>query len=168
VPSDRQNQDQNMPREDRADADTEPRNADNEHREDRAHAREDGDRRRNVWVLDTETKGTGANMVPLESVLRKPGQSGSVPGFGFRKLERRPEEPEPPAPHRFRVVDVMTQEVLADDVDARAAVQALEDMRSVVDVLVYVWEPESERWRMLTFGETEALWGYRGQTGRLA
>ena len=25
-----------------------------------------------TWVLDTETKGTGANMVPLEKVLRKP------------------------------------------------------------------------------------------------
>jgi hypothetical protein len=25
-----------------------------------------------TWVLDTETKGTGANMVPLETVLEKP------------------------------------------------------------------------------------------------
>jgi hypothetical protein len=25
-----------------------------------------------TWVLDTETKGTGANMVPLEKVLEKP------------------------------------------------------------------------------------------------
>jgi hypothetical protein len=25
-----------------------------------------------VWVLDTETKGTGANMVPLEKVVRSP------------------------------------------------------------------------------------------------
>jgi hypothetical protein len=25
-----------------------------------------------TWVLDTETKGTGANMVPLEKVLAKP------------------------------------------------------------------------------------------------
>jgi hypothetical protein len=25
-----------------------------------------------TWVLDTETKGTGANMVPLEKVLKKP------------------------------------------------------------------------------------------------
>jgi hypothetical protein len=27
---------------------------------------------RKVWVLDTETKGTGAQMVPLEKVLRQP------------------------------------------------------------------------------------------------
>ena len=25
-----------------------------------------------VWVLDTETKGTGAQMVPLEKVLEQP------------------------------------------------------------------------------------------------
>ena len=25
-----------------------------------------------TWVLDTETKGTGANMVPLEKALKKP------------------------------------------------------------------------------------------------
>jgi hypothetical protein len=27
-----------------------------------------------VWVLDSETKGTGANMVPLEKVVRSPEQ----------------------------------------------------------------------------------------------
>jgi hypothetical protein len=27
---------------------------------------------RKTWVLDTETKGTGANVVPLENVLKKP------------------------------------------------------------------------------------------------
>jgi hypothetical protein len=29
-----------------------------------------------VWVLDTETKGTGAQMVPLEKVLEKPELEG--------------------------------------------------------------------------------------------
>ena len=57
----------------------------------------------------------------------------------------------------------MTRQVLAEDVDARAAVEALEDVRSIVDVIVYVWEPESERWRMLSFGETQALWEWRGK-----
>ena len=37
-----------------------------------------------TWVLDTETKGTGANMVPLEKVLKKPApfahHSGRVIG----------------------------------------------------------------------------------------
>ena len=29
-----------------------------------------------VWVLDTETKGTGAEMVPLDKVQKKPARSG--------------------------------------------------------------------------------------------
>jgi hypothetical protein len=37
-----------------------------------------------TWVLETQTKGTGANMVPLENVVRKPG-SDSVPGFVLPK-----------------------------------------------------------------------------------
>jgi hypothetical protein len=125
------------------------------------------DNPRNVWVLDTQTKGTGANMVPLDQVLRKPGASDSVPGFAFRKPEPGEPEPAPPAaPHRFKLTDVMTRQVLAEDVDARAAVEALEEVRSIVDVIVYVWEPEQERWRMLTFGETQALWDWRGSTAR--
>jgi hypothetical protein len=36
---------------------------------------------RKTWVLDTETKGTGASMVPLDKVLKRP-------------------EPEPEAPRR--------------------------------------------------------------------
>ncbi len=115
----------------------------------------------NLWVLETQTKGTGANMVPLEKVLR--GPSKAVPGFQFRKLEPREVDPGPPEPYRFRVVDLMTRQVLADDVDARAAVHALEDVRSIVDVTVFVWESKAERWRMLTFGETQALWEHRGQ-----
>jgi hypothetical protein len=119
-----------------------------------------------IWVLDTETKGTGANMVPLDKVLRKPAPADE------RMLRvRRPkdaddtpevESPERREPHRFRIVDVMTRQVLADDVDARATVAALEDIRSVVDVLIDVWEPETGDWRRLTLSEQKALWGFRG------
>ena len=71
-----------------------------------------------VWVLDTETKGTGANMVPLDRVLRK--GTSSVPGFALPELKPPAPKPvEPRAPRRFRVVDVVTREVLADDADAR-------------------------------------------------
>lgn len=119
-------------------------------------------------MLETQTKGTGANMVPLDKVLRKPGPAEPVPGFVFRKLERREPDEQPREPYRFKVVDVMTQEAIAEDVDARAAVLALQDVRSLVDVLVYVWEPESKRWRMLTFGETQSLWGYRNHVAELA
>jgi hypothetical protein len=38
----------------------------------------------------------------------------------------------------------------------------LEDIRSVVDVLVDVWEPDTGAWRRLTLGELKALWGFRG------
>jgi hypothetical protein len=113
-----------------------------------------------TWVLDTQTKGTGATMVPLERVLARPG----APAPGFSLPELRPIEPEQPRmrePHEFKIVDVMSRQVLAAGVDARAAVDALKGVRSIVDVTVYVWEPDSERWRMLTLAETRALWDYR-------
>jgi hypothetical protein len=40
-----------------------------------------------VWVLDTETKGTGANVVPLEKVLERPAPS--------EKPARRPKRATP-------------------------------------------------------------------------
>jgi hypothetical protein len=118
-----------------------------------------------VWILDTETKGTGANMVPLDRVLRKPG-SGAVAGFVFPEL-RPPAAPpdEPKAPRRFKVVDVLTREVLAQDADARSTIEVLGRVRSLVDVTVWVWQPERDRWRMLTLDEARALWEYRGRLG---
>jgi hypothetical protein len=102
-------------------------------------------------------------MVPLEDVLKKPG-SDRVPGFVFRKLKPREEAaPEPARPYEFKVVDLMSRRVLADGVDARAAIRTLEDVRSIVDVNIFVWEPASERWRLLTFGESRMLWERRGR-----
>jgi hypothetical protein len=119
-----------------------------------------------IWILDTETKGTGANMVPLDTVLRKPEPAGEntlrVPRRKGADDAREPEPPKPPEPHRFRIIDVMTRQVLVDDADARATVAALEDVRSVVDVLVDVWDPEARQWRRLTLGEQKTLWGFRG------
>jgi hypothetical protein len=118
------------------------------------------DRSAKVWVLDTHTKGTGANMVPLDRVLKH--GSDSVPGFVLPERRRREPAPiEPRAPHRFKVVDLMTRQVLADDVDARSAVEALRAARSVMDVIVYVRDDQEENWRRLTFGETSALWEHR-------
>jgi hypothetical protein len=117
--------------------------------------------RRRVWVLDTETKGTGANMVPLERVTKRPG-SEAAPEFVFRKREPAPATvPEPKRPREFKIMDVVSREVLAEGVDAATAVHTLEGVRSMVDVIVYVWEPVSKRWRMLTLDETRALWEYR-------
>lgn len=43
-----------------------------------------------TWVLDTETKGTGANMVPLEKVVRPP--EPEAPANGDAPAQRRPPE----------------------------------------------------------------------------
>jgi hypothetical protein len=117
-----------------------------------------------VWVLDTETKGTGANMVPLDRVQHK--GSNSVPGFVLPAL--KPPAPKPSelrVPRQFKVVDVLTREVLAEGVNARATIGVLEEVRSIVDVTIWVWQPEAERWRMLSLEEARALWGYRGRLG---
>ena len=115
-----------------------------------------------VWVLDTETKGTGANMVPLERVLRKPGSEAKAVRVLRQPQPPAPKQPEPRTPRKFKVVDVMTREVLADGADTRATVKLLEGVRSIVDVTIWVWQPEAERWRMLTLEETRSLWEYRG------
>jgi hypothetical protein len=123
------------------------------------------DREGKVWVLDTETKGTGANMVPLERVLRK--GSEAVPGFTLPERRRREStRPEPRRPHRFRVLDVMTREVLADDVDARRVIETLKGVRSIIDVSIYAWDEATERWIRLPFGEAKALWELRHRTSR--
>ena len=114
-----------------------------------------------IWVLDTETKGTGAEMVPLDKLRKRPAPSGEPFFVPPKPKPREPKPPEPRAPLRFRVVDVMTKAVLADDVPAREALRALEDVRSVVDVNVYVWQPKAERWRLLTLSARQALWDRR-------
>jgi hypothetical protein len=114
-----------------------------------------------VWVLDTATKGTGANVVPLERVLKKPSPAAE-PLFVPRKpRETPPEPPKPREPRKFRVVNLMTRQVLADGAMAREAIDVLRGLRSVVDVTIYVWQPERERWRMLTFAERSEMWKLR-------
>jgi hypothetical protein len=112
-----------------------------------------------IWVLDTETKGTGANMVPLERKLKKPS-GATEPIFKLREpAEPRPaEEPTPREPRRFKVVDVRSGQVSVDDVGAHEAIEALNGFSSIVDAYVYILQPERERWRMLTFGERSELW----------
>jgi hypothetical protein len=109
-----------------------------------------------IWVLDTETKGTGAEMVPLDTVLKKPAAS-SEPRLRAPKRKAPAPKDEPRQPRRFRVVDVVTRAVLADDVGAREMLHALDGARSIVDVHVSVWEPKGERWRLLTLAEQRSL-----------
>jgi hypothetical protein len=114
-----------------------------------------------VWVLDTETKGTGAQMVPLEQVLKKPAPRSEPLFVPPKPKPREPEPAEPRQPLSFRIIDVTTRAVLADGVGAREALTALNDVRRIVDVQVYVWQPTSERWRLLTFGEQRTMWDRR-------
>ena len=112
-----------------------------------------------AWVLDTETKGTGAEMVPLEKVLEEPS-SARAPILTPER-PRRVEPPAPRPPWRFKVVDVMTRRVVGEDLDARTTVDVLKDFRSVVDVSVYAWDQTGAEWRPLTLGERRTLWSFR-------
>jgi hypothetical protein len=114
---------------------------------------------RKVWVLDTETKGTGAEMVPLEKTQRRPAPSAEP---FWAPPPRRPREPAPPparAPRRFRVVDVLSGEPLGSELSARETVELLRGVRSTVDVRIYM--REDERWRLLRRDEQAALWRAR-------
>lgn len=122
-----------------------------------------------VWILDTETKGTGAEMVPLDKVQQRKAEA--KPFYVPPKPKRRAPAPPPPrAPRRFRIVDVTTREVLADDASARDTLAALSGVRSIVDVNVSVWEPDEDRWRLLSLAEQRMLWERRnvatGSSGR--
>ena len=97
-------------------------------------------------------------MVPIESVQQRP--TAVEPVFVPRK-PAKPVEPaasKPRTPRKFKVVDVMTRQELADDVLAQEALDVLRTARSIVDVNVYVWLPERERWRPLTFAERRVMW----------
>jgi hypothetical protein len=115
-----------------------------------------------VWVLDSETKGTGAQMVPLEKVLRKPASEPERrPARPVPKSTRKEKEAEPAPPRRFRVIDALSRELLADDADARETVELLRGIEQPVDVSVYVWEPKADTWRLLTGREKSLLWDFR-------
>jgi hypothetical protein len=115
-----------------------------------------------IWVLDTETKGTGAEMVPLEKVLRT-ADPGRGPVVVKPKAEPSPSPAaEPKQPPRFKVVDVMTDQVLLEGADLRSTLDLLEEKRSLVDVRVHLWDDDADRWRRLSLGEHKALWRLRG------
>src|SRR5262249_13187955 len=96
-------------------------------------------------------------MVPLESITTRAPvvEPISVPR---KPRPREQEAPQARPPRRFRVVDVMTRETLADDASTRDAIDVLKDARSIVDVNVFVWQDEQERWRLLTLAEQRAMW----------
>jgi hypothetical protein len=106
-------------------------------------------------------------MVPLESVLRSPASTPtSTPAPVYVPPKRRPQPapaPKPRGPRRFKLVDVVSREVLGEDLSTREAVEILGEIRSSVDVNIYVWEPARERWRLLTLAEQGAMWELRAR-----
>lgn len=100
-------------------------------------------------------------MVPLESVLRKPAEHAEPIYVPPPQRPKDPPLPEPRRPRAFKIVDIMTRQVLAEDASARDAIDVLNGVRSIVDVNVYVWEPKAERWRLLTFDEQRLVWSRR-------
>jgi hypothetical protein len=114
-----------------------------------------------VWVLDTGTKGTGASVVPLESTQVEPASGATEIRRPPKRAPREPRPAPPRRPPRFRVIDVMSGAVLAQDADTRATVGALRELRRSVDARVYVRRSESEPWRLLTLEEQRALWRLR-------
>jgi hypothetical protein len=114
-----------------------------------------------IWVLDTETKGTGAEMVPLDKVQRKPAPRTERLFVPPKPKPREPKPVEPRAPRSFKVVDVATRAVLADGAGARETLRVLGEVRSTVDVHVSVWEPSRNAWRLLTLDEQRHLWERR-------
>jgi hypothetical protein len=61
----------------------------------------------------------------------------------------------------FKVVNIVTRQVLTEGAHAREALDVLAGVRSIVDVNVYVWQPTTEEWRLLSFGERRLLWDAR-------
>jgi hypothetical protein len=121
-----------------------------------------------IWILDTETKGTGAEMVPLERALeRRRSAPGEKPSKAPRRRPARlpqpatdpREEPPPREPSRFKIVSALSGQVLAEDATAVEAVTALAGLRSLVDARVYIHEPGG--WRPLTMREQKLLREFR-------
>ena len=63
-----------------------------------------------VWVLDTETKGTGANVVPLEKVQRRPEAAPERPARAAKRPDEsgpRRSKPAKPAPEPERTATAL-------------------------------------------------------------
>jgi hypothetical protein len=119
-----------------------------------------------TWVLDTETKGTGAHVAPYEET-QNARLERDLALVRLGGAARAPRPPAPVEPLRFKVVSVMSSQVLAEDAGAREAVRVLEGLRSVIDTRIFVWAPERHRWRLLSLDESKALWSFRGRLDSL-
>jgi hypothetical protein len=121
-----------------------------------------------TWVLETHTKGTGANIVPLEdaAAAETPAAADTrerEPLFVPRKPAAKPAPAPPPkAPSRFKVVEVTSGRVLAEDAGVRATVELLrDDVASITDVAIWTWSERHGRYVLLTHREQRRLWELR-------
>ena len=80
-----------------------------------------------------------------------------------QKSPREPKPPEPAAPRRFRVLDVVTRAVLLEDGSVGEMLALLGTVEHINDVNLYVWEPGDERWRLLSIAEQRVVWERRKQ-----
>jgi hypothetical protein len=115
-----------------------------------------------TWRLDTETKGTGAHIAPLEKAHEGSAKDRELATVTLERPPRPAQPAVPAGPLTFKVLDVRSGEVLAEDIDARETVELLEGVGSVVDIRIYVWMQRAARWRLLTLAEQRALWQFRG------
>jgi hypothetical protein len=122
-----------------------------------------------TWVLETHTKGTGANIVPLEDGAPAPAPEPRErePLFVPRKPAPKPvAAPPAKAPSRFKVVEVTTGRVLAEDAGVRATVELLrDDVASITDVAIWAWSERHGRYVLLTHREQRRLWDLRDRVG---
>jgi hypothetical protein len=112
------------------------------------------------WVLDTETKGTGAHIAPLEAE-RERERERDLDLVTFERPPRPAAAPAPREPLRLKVIDVLGARVLGEDIDVREAVRLLEGMRSSLDARVYARDRQTGRWRLLSLEQVKALWHFR-------
>jgi hypothetical protein len=123
-----------------------------------------------VWVLDTETKGTGAEMVPLDKVIERRRSALRPERSAAIRRRRRAQQrettgagqlSEPRPPRTYKLVNALSGQTVAEGVGAREIVELLVGMRSVVDARIYSREPEAGEWRPLTLREQKRLWAHR-------
>jgi hypothetical protein len=119
-----------------------------------------------TWVLDTETKGTGAHIAPLKredgeksrelNLVRfhPPAAAGSSASSDAKRSVSA-------QAMRFKVVDILAARVLVEDVTLRAALRALGSSRKAIDARVYARRAKGGRWHLLSLADTRRLWSLR-------
>ena len=122
-----------------------------------------------TWYLDTETKGTGAHVAPLDRARERRPEKDELDLVTFKVSPAHVGSSASAdvalcghAPLAFKVLDVMTSRVLAEGVDARAVVDLFEGFSSLVDVRIYARPRGAQRWRLLGVDELRVLWSFRG------